>query len=181
MKCKEALRILGITRTTLSHYVKDGKIKVTKLPNGHYDYDDASVYAFLNKDLQRRTYIYARVSSQNQKSDLQTQIDSLRQFAILNGYQVHGVFADIGSGIEFKNRPEFVKMLDDILNGKVERIIVLCKDRLARTGFDLLEHICQYRHCEIIPASLVGLTCFDVQEVSDDTENLLSRYNIDSP
>lgn len=43
--------------------MKDGKIKATKLPNGQYDYDETSVYAFLNKDVKRKTYLYTRVNS----------------------------------------------------------------------------------------------------------------------
>ena len=35
MKSKEVLRILGVSRVTLNTYVKNGKIKVTKLDNGY--------------------------------------------------------------------------------------------------------------------------------------------------
>jgi len=34
-----------------------------------YDYDRDSVYAFLNKDIQRKTVIYARVSTSKQKKE----------------------------------------------------------------------------------------------------------------
>ena len=69
MKSKEALRILECTRVTLSSYVKTGKIKATKMANGYYDYDDKSVYEFVNfKD--RVNVVYARVSTQKQKNDL---------------------------------------------------------------------------------------------------------------
>ena len=43
MKCVEVLKLLKITRPTLSSYVKLGKIKVTKLGNGYYDYNDESM------------------------------------------------------------------------------------------------------------------------------------------
>ena len=43
MKCAEVLKLLKITRPTLSSYVKLGKIKVTKLGNGYYDYNDESM------------------------------------------------------------------------------------------------------------------------------------------
>ena len=51
MKSGQVLKRLRITRPTLTRYVKDGKIKVELLPNGQYNYDDNSVYQFLNKDL----------------------------------------------------------------------------------------------------------------------------------
>ena len=61
MKANEVLNLLRITRPTLTKYVKEGIIKVDKLPNGRYEYDSNSVYSFLNKDVKRKTYIYARV------------------------------------------------------------------------------------------------------------------------
>jgi len=52
MKSKEILKLLKISRITLSTYVKKGYIKVTKLPNGYYNYDDNSVYDFLGKNIE---------------------------------------------------------------------------------------------------------------------------------
>lgn len=60
MKANEVLKLLRITRPTLTKYVKEGLIKVEKLPNGRYEYDSESVYSFLNKDMKRKTYIYGR-------------------------------------------------------------------------------------------------------------------------
>ena len=51
MKAKDVLSVLRITRPTLTRYVKDEIIKVNVLPNGRYDYDEESVYSFLNKDV----------------------------------------------------------------------------------------------------------------------------------
>ncbi|ETR69540.1 MAG: site-specific integrase-resolvase-like protein [Candidatus Magnetoglobus multicellularis str. Araruama] len=67
MKAKDALKILRVSRGTLTNYVKEGKIKVIKLPTGRYDYDEESVYSFLNKDVSRNTVIYARVSTPKQR------------------------------------------------------------------------------------------------------------------
>ena len=66
MKSKDVLKLLKVTRATLTAYVKSEKIKVTKLSNGYYDYDDKSVFAFLKKDV-RTNVIYARVSTNKQK------------------------------------------------------------------------------------------------------------------
>ena len=40
MKSNEVLSLLKVTRATLTKYVKEGKIKVTELGNGRYDYDN---------------------------------------------------------------------------------------------------------------------------------------------
>lgn len=54
MKCSDVLKTLKVTRQTLCHYVKEGKIKVNKLASGRYDYDKESVFKFLNKENERK-------------------------------------------------------------------------------------------------------------------------------
>ena len=61
MFAKDVLRVLQVSRPTLTKYVKTGIIRVHVMPNGHYDYNEEDVYKFLNKDVKRKTYIYARV------------------------------------------------------------------------------------------------------------------------
>ena len=164
MRSKEVLNLLRITRPTLTKYVKSGIIKVVRKPNGQYEYDEDSVYAFLNKDVKRKTYIYARVSTSKQKKDLENQIELLKQFCFTNGYTVSGIFADVASGISFEKRKEFFSMLDDVLAGKVERVVITYKDRLSRVGFDLFLHLFQKYHCEIVVMSEVGSVKLDSQE-----------------
>ena len=43
MKAKEVLKVLDISRRTLSRYIIGGVIKGTRLPTGRYIYDDESV------------------------------------------------------------------------------------------------------------------------------------------
>lgn len=60
MKSNKVLKILRISRPTLSKYVKEGIIKAYRLPNGHFNFDEDSVYRFLNNGMDRKTYIYCR-------------------------------------------------------------------------------------------------------------------------
>ena len=178
MRSKEVLNLLRITRPTLTKYVKSGIIKVVRKPNGQYEYDEDSVYAFLNKDVKRKTYIYARVSTSKQKKDLENQIELLKQFCFTNGYTVSGIFADVASGISFEKRKEFFTMLDDILAGKVERVVITYKDRLSRVGFDLFLHLFQKYHCEIVVMSEVGSVKLDSQEIFEEIISLLHCYSM---
>ncbi len=99
----------------LTKYVKTGIIRVHIMPNGHYDYNEEDVYKFLNKDVKRKTYIYARVSTPKQKPDLKNQIQLLKQFCFANGYTINGIFSDIASGISFEKKGLF-NLLDDVEN-----------------------------------------------------------------
>lgn len=178
MKANEVLKLLRITRPTLTKYVKEGLIKVEKLPNGRYEYDSESVYSFLNKDMKRKTYIYARVSTSKQKPDLNNQIELLKQFCFSNGYTISGIYSDIASGISFEKRNDFFKMLDDIIDNKVERVVITYKDRLSRIGFDLFYHLFQKYNCEIVIMSEVGSEKLDRQEIFEEIVSLLHCYSM---
>lgn len=178
MKANEVLSLLQISRQTLSRYVKLGLIKVVELPNHQYDYDEESVYKLFNKGVARKNYIYARVSTSKQKKDLENQVEMLKQFCFSNGYMINGVFTDIASGISFEKRKDFFKLLDDVIAGKVERVVITYKDRLSRVGFDLFYYLFQKYHCEIIVMSEVGSAKLDSEEVMDDIINMLHCYSM---
>ena len=178
MFAKDVLRILQVTRPTLTKYVKTGIIRVHVMPNGHYDYNEEDVYKFLNKKEKRKTYIYARVATPKQKPDLKNQIQQLKQFCLAKGYTVNGVFSDIASGINFEKRKGLFDLLDNVLAGRVERIVVTYKDRLSRDAYDLLDYLFQKYNCELVVMSDVGSEKLDSQEVFEDMVSLLHCYSM---
>ena len=177
MKAKEVLQILKVTRQTLTKYVKEGRVKVTIKENGQYDYDSDSVYKLLNKDIERKTYVYARVSTSKQKCDLENQVQLLKTFCFQNGYILNGIYQDIASGIGFEKRTQFFELLDEVLAGKVNRVIITYKDRLSRVGFDLFSYLFAKHGCEIVVMSEVGSTKLDSEEVFEDVVSLLQSYS----
>lgn len=178
MKAKEVLQILRVTRPTLTKYVKEGLIKVTVKANGQYDYDPDSVYKVLNKDVERKTYIYARVSTVKQKKDLDNQVQLLKTFCFQNGYVLNGVYQDIASGISFEKRTQFFELLDEVLAGKVKRVIITYKDRLSRVGFELFSYLFAKHGCELIVMSEVGSTKLDSEEIFEEIISLLHCYSM---
>jgi len=82
-----------------------------------------------------RTGLYARVSSSDQKPDLDRQLARLVQFAGEQQLQVVGAVAAIGSGLNGR-RPRLLKVLAD---GSVEVVLVEHRDRLARCGAEDIE------------------------------------------
>ena len=178
LKAKDACRILGVSQVTLGTYVKKGYIKVTELPTGRCNYDEASIYAFLNKSVNRRNYIYARVSSYGQKKELQNQIDLLTNYCFQNGIKIDGTFSDVASGISFEKRKHFFELLDDVDDGKVAKVIITYKDRLSRVGFELFYHLFQHYGTEIIVTSEQGSTKLDSQEIFEEIVSLLHCYSM---
>ena len=178
MKAKEVLQILRVSRPTLTKYVREGLVKVTLKGNGQYDYDADSVYQMLNKDVVRKTYVYARVSTPKQKHDLDNQVQLLKTFCFQNGYVLNGVYQDIASGISFEKRTQFFELLDEVLAGKVKRVVITYKDRLSRVGFELFSHLFAKHGCELIVMSEVGSTKLDSEEIFEEIVSLLHCYSM---
>ena len=137
MKAKEVLKILCISRPTLTKYVKTGVIKATLQTNGDYDYDEESVLKKSGIDTTlRKCIIYGRVSTKKQKKDLENQLQILTEFANSNGYCVDKVYSDIASGLNF-DRENFQKILFEVLDRKVKTLIIRDKDILSRVSFEM--------------------------------------------
>jgi predicted site-specific integrase-resolvase len=178
LKANKVLNLLQISRPTLTSYVKKGWILTTKKLNGQYDYDENSVYQLLNKDVKRKTVIYARVSTSKQKNDLKNQITLLKNFCFQNGWLLDGIYQDTASGISFEKRKEFFILLDEIINHKIEKVVISYKDRISRVGFELFFHLFQKFDTEIIIASNVGSEKLDSQEVFEEIVALLHCYSM---
>jgi len=139
MKSKEVLNLLKLTRTTLTSYVKTGKIKTVKMENGYYEYDDNSVYKFLGYN-DRFDIAYARVSTYKQKNDLENQIHNILNFTSSKNITINQIFKEVAGGIDLE-REEFLKILDLVKQNKVNRIFITYKDRLTRLSFSIIEQL----------------------------------------
>jgi putative resolvase len=149
MKSNKVLKLLRVTRPTLCRYVKNDLIKVNRLPSGLYDYDEESVYKFLNKDVERKCVIYCRVSTSKQKKDLENQRKNVESYCLKNGIKISDVYSDIGSGINF-DRKEFQRLVNDIVNHRISKVFITYKDRLSRISFDMFRNLFAEFNCEIV-------------------------------
>lgn len=149
MKSKEVLKLLKITRQTLCRYVKNNTIRVELQVNGDYNYNADDVYKLVYKDKPRKSVLYARVSSSNQKKDLENQLDTLRQFCSHNGIIIDDEYKDICSGIDL-DRKQFKSMLDEITDFKIKTVYITYKDRLTRLSFNVFKSLFKKYGCEIV-------------------------------
>jgi len=178
LKANEVIKLLNITRQTLYNYTKQGKIRVTKMDNGHYKYNRDDVYKIFNGGITRKTVIYSRVSTNKQKKDLENQKELLKQFCFTNGIILGGAYSDIASGISFEKRKDFFKMLEEIIEGRIERVVITYKDRLSRVGFDLFSFLFKKYNCEILVISEVANEKLDSQEVFEEIVSLLHCFSM---
>jgi putative resolvase len=88
-----------------------------------------------SEDMTGRVVLYARVSSHDQRSDLDRQVGRLTQWATSNGHEIGEVVCEVGSGMNGK-RPKLRRILSD---PSVSVVVVEHRDRLARFGVEHLE------------------------------------------
>ena len=138
--------LLGIHPNTLRTWYKQNRIQGFTTDGGRFLYNVSPFVTEPSLTLSeqqstpgklkvRSCICYCRVSSRQQKADLEKQVQFLS-----SKYPNHDIIKDIGSGLNFK-RPGLQKMVDKVLSGNVQEIVVAHKDRLCRFGFDLLQFI----------------------------------------
>lgn len=134
-KPKQLADKLKVSKETLRLWAENGKIKTIKTDGGHrrYIYNEET-----NNKKTKLKFIYTRVSSKKQQSDLERQIKYLQKL-----YPEYRIISDIGSGLNF-NRKGLNKLLEAIITGTVAEVVVAHKDRLCRFGFELIENLCKY-------------------------------------
>ncbi|PKU90444.1 integrase [Bifidobacterium pseudolongum subsp. globosum] len=116
---------------------------------------------------QSRTVCYARVSSADQKADLQRQADRLKAFAFNMGVERPEIVTEVGSGVNGRRR-ELNRLLADPTVGT---IVVERRDRLARMNAGLIESALKAQGRRLI---VVDDTELDDDLVRDMTEVLTS-------
>ena len=134
--------MIGVTQQTLRNWDKLGKLKPHYVSAGRYRYySQVQLNELMRKKLKERIVVgYARVSSSKQKDDLERQIENVKMYMLAKGYSFE-IISDIGSGINY-NKKGLNQLLELVVSSRVEKIVVLYKDRLLRFGYELIENLC---------------------------------------
>lgn len=147
----EAARILGVSITTLRRWEASGKLVAEHTVGGHRRYDVTKLKPELSSPdaaTNRRTVAYARVTSDAQRDDLTRQKQLLERYCEQKGWTVE-VVTDRGSGVNYHNKG-LRRLLDAIIAGQVERLVLTHKDRLLRLGAELVFAVCEIRRVEVV-------------------------------
>ena len=146
----EFSKILGVSAQTLRNWDSNGKLHPHHTSsNGYryYSHEQLNMIVNIKPNLNRKIIGYCRVSSNKQKDDLQRQIENMQLYLTAQGKPFE-IISDIGSGINYKKKG-LKELLKLITQNKVDKVVVLYKDRLLRFGFELIEYIASLYNCEI--------------------------------
>lgn len=174
MKPGKVQKLLNVSNPTLRRYLEKGYLKATKLPSGHYDYDDDSVYQFLNKK-NRLTVSYIRTSEKNNLKELEKQRNRIKGFCERKDIKVDREFCDISDGISMSG-DSFLKLIKLVLDDEIDNIVVVNKHLIFRSGYKLLQIICQKFKTKIIEVDKRSNEANNEGELLYDLQSLLNNF-----
>ena len=144
-KPKDFSKLIGVSVKTLQRWDREGILKANRTPTDRrYDtYDQYLQFKGINTEQDsRQIVIYARVSTRNQKEDLQNQVTFLRQFCNAKGMIISQCIEEYGSGLNY-NRKKWNALLEEVMEQKIKQIVITHKDRFIRFGYDWFEQFCR--------------------------------------
>lgn len=176
----EAARILGVTTTTLRNWDKKGLLKPDELTKGKARRYRIESLRNINRNIiftkdDLKTIAYARVSSHDQKEDLNQQVQLLELYCAKHGYK-YEVIQDIGSGMNYYKKG-LTKLIDLILDNQVQRLILTHKDRLLRFGAELVFSICEAKNVEVIIINQGDETPSFEEELAKDVLEIITIFS----
>ena len=148
---REAAEFLGVTPSTWRRWEHEGTLVPNERTPGGYRRDDLARIRpepFPRHAALRKTIACARVSSHDQKDDLERQKQVLELYGARPGGTCE-VVADLGSGMNDPTKG-LKRLLHDILADRIGRLVITPKDRLLRLGADLVFAIGEAKQVAIV-------------------------------
>ena len=157
----EVAKKLGVSKMTVLRWIKAGKLKAHRIGK-EYRVPESEIKRILEGKIPDKVVIYARVSSRDQKEDLERQVEYLKNYCSSKGYQVAKIITDISSGLN-ENRRGLKQLFKLVESGEVTKVIITYRDRLTRFGFKYLE---QYFNSHGVEIEVI----FDDEEKTPEKE-----------
>lgn len=98
----------------------------------------------------------------------------MEQFCLHSGTAVDDWISEIGGGMNFK-RKHFLKLMNNIQEGKIAKLIIAHKDRLCRFGFEYFEQLASENGCELVVVNQESLS--PQQEMIEDLLAIVHTFS----
>lgn len=161
MKLSDYAKQMGVRYETAWRWYRDGKIQGRRVgPRTIIITEGQEGQEAPTAPAPQRVAIYTRVSSVENRSNLESQAERLAAYCAARGYQVARVVKEVGSGVN-DARPKLLALLED---QGVGLIVVEHKDRLTRFGFRYVDTLLKTQ----------GRAIEVVNQAENETEDLLA-------
>ncbi len=173
VKIGEAARLLGTDHSTLRKWESTGELlPARKTKGGTRYYDVAELMGFSNEAAP--TLCYCRVSSHDQKADLDRQQELLEAYCSDKGWRTQ-VIRDLGSGMNYRKKG-LNQLLELIMKRQIKRLVLSHKDRLLRFGAELVFSLCDIQGIEIIIIHKGDQPSFE-EELANDVLEIITVFS----
>lgn len=177
LSIQQAASFLGVSVQTLRRWEQMNKIQPSHRTQGgqrRYDITKLQPHIHIGSTHDRPTTAYARVSSHDQKDDLQRQIQMLEMYCSSRGW-TFDIIQDLGSGMNYHKRG-LKQLLDRIMNGQIGRLVLTHKDRLLRFGAELVFSLCGVKGIEVIIINQGDEPTFE-EELAKDVLEIITVFS----
>jgi len=177
LSIQQAASFLGVSPQTLRRWERKNKIAPCYRTQGgqrRYDITKLRPSEHLDKSIDRPTVAYARVSSHDQKDDLQRQVHMLEMYCSAKGW-TFSIIKDLGSGMNYHKRG-LKQLLEQIMNGQINRLVLTHKDRLLRFGAELVFSLCAVKNIEVIIINQGDEPSFE-EELAKDVLEIITVFS----
>jgi len=172
LSIQEAANLLGVSSNTLRRWEAEGKITSERTVGGHRRYQ---VSDLLNQKSDASiTIAYARVSSHDQKINLERQIMMLEVYCTNHGWS-YEIISDLGSGMNYRKKG-LIKLLKLITTYQVERLVLSHKDRLLRFGAELIFSLCEQFGVEVVIINHSENSTFE-EDLANDILEIITVFS----
>jgi putative resolvase len=131
LKLSDYAKLKGVTYRTAWNWAKSGIIQTEQLPTRTIIVKEEQE---VKSDTNQKVVLYARVSSSENRKNLDTQLERLKSYASAKGYTISKEVKEVGSGLNDKRQ----KLEKVLLSDDWSIIVVEHKDRFSRFGFNYI-------------------------------------------
>lgn len=152
-KVGEFAEKIGVSVSTLQRWDRTNVLKSRRTPTNQRYYTDEDLNKVLNSEAEtkskRKNVGYCRVSTQEQKQNLENQKEFVSVYSLSHGVILDEIYTDIDNGLNYK-RQNWNKLLKQVEANEIDKIYVTYKDRFVRFGYEWFEEFCASHGTEII-------------------------------
>lgn len=142
--------LFGVNPQTIRNWEDQGKLSSKRTLGNHRRFNLEEMEKVQGVIPEKKeTILYSRVSSHDQKEDMERQTAELKDYCETQHIDEYEVIEDLGSGINY-HKKGLKKLISKIVLGQVDRIIINYKDRLVRFGSEIIFQLCRLKNVEII-------------------------------
>ena len=164
VKLSKYAKLTGVSVRTLWRRINDGSLSVERSPSGR-------IFVEIQEEVVNNSSvcIYARVSSSENKDNLEKQRERLISYCNAKGYKVTKIVTEVGSGLNDERKKLEAILLDKSIN----LIVVEHKDRLARFGLNYIQKLLELDNRSI---EIVNPQSNDEDDLMQDFVSIITSF-----